>query len=73
MEPIWVLVRAPTTLVDSAATSALFSPEIVVVESEAACVVVTALICPAPSEPMTEGDLCAGQSADLRVAQRRGR
>ena len=54
MEPIWVLVRELTTLVDSAATSALFNPEIVVVESEAACVVVTALICPAPSEPMTE-------------------
>lgn len=54
MEPIWVLVSEPTTLVDRAATSALFSPEIAVVESDAAWVVVSAPSCPVLRPETTE-------------------
>ena len=42
IEPIWVLVSEPTTLVDRAATSALFRPAMVVVERDPACEVVKA-------------------------------
>ena len=44
----------PTTLVDSAATSALFKPEMVLVESDAACEVVNALSWPVPRLLITE-------------------
>ena len=42
IEPIWVLLSEATTLLDRAATSALFRPERVVVDSDAACEVVRA-------------------------------
>jgi len=54
IEPIWVLVREPNTLVDRAATSALFRPEIVVVESDEAWVVVRPANWPVARPPMTE-------------------
>ena len=42
MEPIWVVLRALRTLVDSAATSTLLSPFSVVVDRAEACEVVRA-------------------------------
>ena len=49
-----MLLSEPTTLVDSAATSALFRLEMLVVESDAAWVVVRALICPVLRAETTE-------------------
>ena len=54
MEPIWVLVRALTTLVDSAATSALLNPDKVVVDRAEACAVVKAPYCAVLRLEMTE-------------------
>ena len=49
-----MLVREPTTLVDSAATSALFRLDSAVVERDAAWVVVRAPSCPVLSPETTE-------------------
>ena len=49
-----MLVSEARTLLDKAATSALFRPEIVVVDSDAACEVVRAPSCPVPRLLMTE-------------------
>ena len=54
IEPICVLVSELRTLVDSAATSALFRPEMVVVESAAACEVVKAPSWPVARLSITE-------------------